>query len=244
VTGSRGTRAQSLVEFAIVVPVFLLVLFGLIDFSRLLFSYVSLTNGARELARNLAISTTTPTTSSAAFNNLTVIAGGTQPATSVTVTLSVGGGNGSVTCARNSPLLCTISLTTTPNSTNTNGAVSLTTQPNSGSANFTATRASGVGITTTGNGDFVTQSWMATDGTGWLQGYVQVCQLPLSASCGLPTFASARPQNWFTNGFVQVNLGYTFQFNPLFQNKLAGVVDVSFMRASTLVTTTVRSYAE
>jgi Flp pilus assembly protein TadG len=240
----RGARAQSLVEFAIVVPVFLLVLFGLIDFSRLLFSYVSLTNGARELARNLAISTSTASTSSAAFNNLTLIAGGTQPATSVTVTLSIGGASRPITCTSNSPLLCTITLTTTPNATNSSGAVSLTTQPSGASGSFTATSGSSVGITTTGNGDFVTEAWMARDGTGWPQGYVQVCQLPLSASCGLPTFASARPQNWFTNGFVQVNLGYTFQFNPLFQNKLAGVVDVSFMRPSTLVTTSVRSYAE
>ena len=47
---TRG-RAQSLVEFAVVVPLFLLLLFALIDFSRLLFTYVSLSNGAREMAR-------------------------------------------------------------------------------------------------------------------------------------------------------------------------------------------------
>jgi hypothetical protein len=131
--------------------------------------------------------------------------------------------------------------------TNSSGNVSVTTQPDSGSASFNAASGASVGITATGNGDFVTEAWMATDinnNNGW-QGYVQVCQLPLTASCGLPSFnPSSTPQNWFTNGFVQVNLGYTFQFNPLFQNRLAGLVDVSFMRPSTRVTTSVRTYAE
>ncbi len=48
-------RAQSLVEFAVVVPIFLLLLFALIDFARLEFSYMSLANAAREMARSAAI---------------------------------------------------------------------------------------------------------------------------------------------------------------------------------------------
>jgi Flp pilus assembly protein TadG len=242
----RSARAQSMVEFAMVVPLFLLLLFAIIDFSRLIFTYVSLTNGARELARNLAISTSTADSSSAAFNNLTLIAGGTQPATSVTVTFSAGGRSGPVTCARNNAVLCSITLTT-----DASGNVAVQAQPGGALASFSATTSGSVGISATGDGDFVTEAWVATDGKGWPQAYVQVCQLPLSAACGLPSFATgavpprpATPQGWFSNGSVQVNLGYTFQFNPLFQNRLAGIVDVSFMRPSTFVTTSVRSYAE
>src|SRR6185436_5650583 len=53
----RGERAQALYEFALVLPLFLLLMFGLIDFSRMLFSYVSIANGARELARSASVST-------------------------------------------------------------------------------------------------------------------------------------------------------------------------------------------
>jgi Flp pilus assembly protein TadG len=251
----RGARAQSMVEFAIVVPLFLLLIFGIIDFSRLLFTYVSLTNGARELARNLVISTSTGSTSSDAFSNLTLIAAGTQaPATSksVTVTLAAGSGSGVITCTGSAHRLCTITLTSDANgqvTLTTQPSNGVTTQPSNGSAIFTATSGTvDISATSTSSpaSDFITEAWMGIDGNGWPQGYVQVCPLELSPSCGLPwgTITATTPQNWFTNGFVQVNLGYTFQFNPLFQNRLAGVVDVSFMRPSTLVTTSVRSYAE
>src|SRR5919198_5041930 len=159
----RGAGGQSMVEFAMVIPFFLLLLFGLIDFSRLLFTYVSLTNGARELARNLAFSTSTASTSTAAFNNLTLIGGSTQPATSVTVALSVGGGNGSLTCARSNPLLCAIGVTTS-----STGTVTMTNLTSGGSTSFSATTASNE-LTATGNGDFVTEAWVALDGSGWPQ---------------------------------------------------------------------------
>src|SRR5207237_5645272 len=51
----RRKRAQAIPEFAIVIPLFLLILFALIDFSRLLFTYISMTNGAREMARVVSI---------------------------------------------------------------------------------------------------------------------------------------------------------------------------------------------
>ncbi len=48
----RGrTRGQSLVEFAVVLPIFLLVVCGLFDLGRGVFVYTSLTNAAREGAR-------------------------------------------------------------------------------------------------------------------------------------------------------------------------------------------------
>jgi len=51
-TSSRG---QSLVEFALALPILLILIFGVIDFSMGLRSYVSLTNAAREGARFAAV---------------------------------------------------------------------------------------------------------------------------------------------------------------------------------------------
>ncbi len=47
----RRTTGQSLVEFALVLPVFLLLLFGLIDGARLIFQHTVLSQAAREGAR-------------------------------------------------------------------------------------------------------------------------------------------------------------------------------------------------
>ena len=64
-----------------------------------------------------------------------------------------------------------------------------------------------------------------------------ICNMPLTAaSCTVP-----QPQ---PNGFVEVQVSYTFPFNPLFQTRLDGVIDVSFMRPTALVTTVSRSYVE
>jgi Flp pilus assembly protein TadG len=46
----RG-RGQSLVEFALVFPIFILVLFGLLDVGRLIFATAAVSNAAREGAR-------------------------------------------------------------------------------------------------------------------------------------------------------------------------------------------------
>jgi Flp pilus assembly protein TadG len=46
-----GMRGQALVEFALVVPMFLLLLFGIIDMSRFVFSSNALNETAREAAR-------------------------------------------------------------------------------------------------------------------------------------------------------------------------------------------------
>lgn len=45
------SRGQSLVEFALVIPIFLLILFGMIDIGRLVYINNSLSEGAREAAR-------------------------------------------------------------------------------------------------------------------------------------------------------------------------------------------------
>ena len=52
-------RGQSLVEFALVLPIFLLVLMGLFDLGRGVYAYITINNAAREAAR-LAIVDQTP----------------------------------------------------------------------------------------------------------------------------------------------------------------------------------------
>lgn len=47
----HGVRAQALVEFALVIPVFLLIVLGLFDIGRAVFLSNGLTNAAREAAR-------------------------------------------------------------------------------------------------------------------------------------------------------------------------------------------------
>src|SRR3954451_650830 len=47
----RRTKGQALVEFALVIPIFLLLLVAVFDLGRAVFSYNSLTNAAREGAR-------------------------------------------------------------------------------------------------------------------------------------------------------------------------------------------------
>jgi TadE-like protein len=162
----HADRAQSLVEFALVVPLFLLLMLGLIDFGRLLFSYISLSNGAREMARVVAISANTNANAPIdAFNNLTIMGGSMSPSTD-SVVINV------------------------------------------------------------------------YDETGATQGSA-TCTLPLThGGCSIPTTSG------FHDGWIDVSATYVFHFNPLFQNKLAGVVDVSLIQPISTLTTTVRSYIE
>lgn len=47
----RGERGQSLVEFALVLPLFLILVFGIVDFGNALQDYITLSNATREGAR-------------------------------------------------------------------------------------------------------------------------------------------------------------------------------------------------
>ena len=180
----HAQSGQTIVEFAMVVPLFLLLVFGLIDFSRLLFTYVSLTNGAREMARVAAVSTNWSSASTlAAFNNYAMFGGGRNATTdSVTVI------TGTAACAR--------------------------LRDTGSTCGSTAQRTITCPMTST-----------------------PTANPPLTTCSGT---LSAPP----SSGFVEVQVAYTFDFNPLFQNRLAGVIDVSFMRPTTQVTTTSRAYVE
>jgi Flp pilus assembly protein TadG len=175
--------AQSIVEFALVVPLFFLLLFALVGFAQLLFTYTSLSNAAREMVRVAAVSNNWTPVSNAtglnainAFNNYALIAGGINGATDTVTVLTA-----DKTCAS---------------------------QLDTGSTSCTS------GVSTT----------------------YGPCSLPLTSSCTL----GQPPQD----GFVQVAVTYTFQFNPLFENRLSGVTDVSFTRPSVVLTTTARAYVE
>jgi Flp pilus assembly protein TadG len=172
----RG-RAQALVEFALAVPLLLLLLVALIDFSRLLFTYVSLTDGVREMARVGALARTSSASAVGAFNNYTIFAGSVNPATDqVVVTVA----DQSCVANQRQGQACA------------GGSLASTT-----------------------------------------------CSLPLqSTQCVLPTRLSAG------GGYIQVDVTYSFVFNPLFQNQVANVTDVAFLRPAVTLTTSARANLE
>lgn len=91
----RRRSAQATVEFALAVPVFLLLVLALVDFGRMLFTHISLSNSAREMARVLAVPTTSNATAIAAFDNFAEVLGGTNPSTD-SVTIRVYDASGSL----------------------------------------------------------------------------------------------------------------------------------------------------
>ena len=60
---ARSARGQSLVELALVLPLFALLLLMAIDFGRVYFTYIQVNNAAREAANYAATSPTGPTDS-------------------------------------------------------------------------------------------------------------------------------------------------------------------------------------
>jgi Flp pilus assembly protein TadG len=73
-TGRHRSRGQALVEFALVIPVFILVLSGILDFGFMLFSRMTVINAAREGAR-VAAMTSDPGTMVAAARSRAISAG-------------------------------------------------------------------------------------------------------------------------------------------------------------------------
>jgi Flp pilus assembly protein TadG len=60
---ARDDRGAAAVELAIVLPLLLVILFGIIDFGRMLNTQIALTQAAREGVRGLALGTSTDPTS-------------------------------------------------------------------------------------------------------------------------------------------------------------------------------------
>jgi Flp pilus assembly protein TadG len=51
----RGQSGQSLAEFALMLPILMMICLGVLDLGRCFFTYISLTNAAREAARYAAL---------------------------------------------------------------------------------------------------------------------------------------------------------------------------------------------
>lgn len=56
--GTNGRLGQGMVELVVVLPLLLTILLGTLDFGRAFYTYVSLTNAAREAARYAAVNDT------------------------------------------------------------------------------------------------------------------------------------------------------------------------------------------
>jgi Flp pilus assembly protein TadG len=240
----RRAPAQSLLEFSLVLPIFLLLLFGMIDFSRLLFTYISLVNGTRELARVAALPSTistTPTAPVSAFNNLTLFGGSVTGATQVTLTPPAGQtGYGSIACNSLGATGCLLTLSTVKSSASVVTTLTNSTGAGASSVSYTFTTPSASPTPdpskfgATGNGDFVVASTVGAN----LNGTVRICPLPLTNSCLLGAAGTA------SDGFINIDVVHTFKFNPLFENRLAGVTDASFIRPISTLRTSTRTYVE
>ena len=83
--GRGRTRGQSLVEFSLVLPIFLLVVCSLIDLGRAVFTYTSVTNAAREGARLAIVNQDATRIRQRAFGQ-SAVANNSDPATVFAVT--------------------------------------------------------------------------------------------------------------------------------------------------------------
>lgn len=81
---SRHRRAASAVEFAIVAPVFFLVVLGIVEFGRMVMVQQVITNAAREGARIAVLDSATPGRVTARVNDY--LAAASLPNTSVIIT--------------------------------------------------------------------------------------------------------------------------------------------------------------
>lgn len=63
----RGERGAAAVEFALILPILILLVLGLIEFSRVYNIQISLSNAAREGARTMAVENSLPIARSAAI---------------------------------------------------------------------------------------------------------------------------------------------------------------------------------
>lgn len=102
----RGERGAAAVEFALVLPVLILLVFGLIEFSRVYNIQISLSNAAREGARTMAVENSLPIARSAAIAaapSITPAVSGAQ--ITITPTACTKGGTVAVTINYNVSLM-------------------------------------------------------------------------------------------------------------------------------------------
>jgi Flp pilus assembly protein TadG len=112
----RRSRGQALVEFALVMPVFLLVLSGILDFGFMLYSRMTVISAAREGARVAAMTADSTTMSAAARSRAIASAanGGLTIASSSVTVLCLQTTSSSFSAVTNTPA-CTWTLHTSGN---------------------------------------------------------------------------------------------------------------------------------
>lgn len=87
--GCRGQHGAVAVEFALVVPLLLALIFGIVEFSRIYNVQITLSNAARVAARTMAVSNDSAAASSAATSAV-----GGLPLSNVQITPGTGGCTG------------------------------------------------------------------------------------------------------------------------------------------------------
>jgi Flp pilus assembly protein TadG len=88
--GRQRSRGQALVEFALVLPVFILLLAGMIDFGFGFYSYMTVINGARSGAREAILNPTDTNKAIETAVNAEAVALNPAPSIGITCATSVG----------------------------------------------------------------------------------------------------------------------------------------------------------
>jgi Flp pilus assembly protein TadG len=99
----RRSRGQSLVEFALVFPLFVLLLSAMVDFGMGLYTYMSVNNAVRDAGRFAATNCTTITCTDAVKSRAVTASGNAIRASEVTVACTKAAG-GSVACTKNTAI--------------------------------------------------------------------------------------------------------------------------------------------
>ena len=89
--GQRGEKGQALLEFALLVPIFLMLLFAIVDFGMGFHSWITVTNSAREGARLGAVHATTDDIRDRVYATATLINEDTNMEVLVTNATDAGG---------------------------------------------------------------------------------------------------------------------------------------------------------
>ncbi|MCH6267630.1 TadE/TadG family type IV pilus assembly protein [Neobacillus citreus] len=90
----KSEKGQSLVEFALILPVLVLILLGIVDFARIFHAYLTIDHAGREAARAASIGKDEATIKSIAVNQGSSIG---LTTTQVTVTNGSSGNNATIT---------------------------------------------------------------------------------------------------------------------------------------------------
>lgn len=110
----RHSIGQALVEFALVIPLFLILLFGVIDIGRIAYINNAMSEGAREASRWGSVQGRSSTAATrATIRDRAISSMAAVPNPTVTVTCEAVDGTARTTCVTNNVLVVSISSTVT-----------------------------------------------------------------------------------------------------------------------------------